>query len=867
MDPDEPAPPDSPRKPILGNLGGFDPGELLAMGLHTAQPSAGAEPWTPPTAEELAALLPQYGITELLGRGGMGAVYRGVQTTLARPVAIKLLPAELAADPQFVARFEREARTLARLQHPGIVAVHDFGQTAEGHLYFVMEYVEGTDLHRILNGPRLTPIQTLALISQICDALHYAHSEGVIHRDIKPANILVTRDGREKVADFGLARPLREEGATLSSTNVIVGTAEYMAPEQRTGQADERADIYALGVMLYEMLTGDRPHGVFDPPSRKVQVDIRLDHVVLKALQSEPERRYQHASEMKTEVDQIRATPRPAASELAAPTPFSRRRLLILGAAVALGLAVVMGVLFGMNRVRHIARNGEISQPGGQIPPLKSLSKAEAAALAAKLAGASKERPFVNSLGMKFVPVPGTSVLFSIWETRAQDYSAFARVNDVNPVWQMQVFDDGATAPVSREPQHPVCGVSWEDAKRFCQWLTEKETTEGKLPKGATYRLPTDDEWSRAVGLPAEQGATPQEKSGKNNTDFPWGTDFPPKSKVGNYADTSLRELLPQNPWIDGYTDGFAATAPVGSFPANKYGIFDLGGNVVEWCEDWFNALQKERVRRGVGFGIGVRGKLLSSYRIPLSPSPHYRNSHTGFRCVLELAPSVSAGAATSLSTSTSAEPRTLGNPGEKWVDGLAAWWANPQHSDFARENGNAAHALRSPSRMTAVALSSPLTDQAVRVTVRGESWGLEVRREPSVPGRETRAYSVQIKKTWLAAKCGFAVLDKSWSAINTYPCPAGFDWSAPHTSEFRVVGNSLSIFLDGEKLGEMTDDRIAQGNPVVWGDKDSIIERFEYIDLRARSAAKTEPGNSSDQSRSITAETLGPKRIGSDTD
>ena len=310
MNSDDPTVPIPPPQPPIGGIGDLDAGELLARGLNTVQPSHGAGAWVPPAPEDLSRLLPQYHIESLLGAGGMGAVYKGRQAALDRPVAIKLLPAEIAADPQFVARFQREARTLAKLQHPGIVTVYDFGQTSAGHLYFVMEFVDGTDLHRILHAPGgVNPAQALELISQICDALHYAHEKGVIHRDIKPGNILVNTQSRAKLADFGLARPVKEESAMLTASNVIMGTAAYMAPEQHEGHSDQRADIYALGVMLYEMLCGQRPGGAFDPPSQRVQVDVRLDGVVLKALQQAPERRYQQVSEMKTDVDRIRTTP------------------------------------------------------------------------------------------------------------------------------------------------------------------------------------------------------------------------------------------------------------------------------------------------------------------------------------------------------------------------------------------------------------------------------------------------------------------------------------------------------------------------------------------------------------------------------
>ena len=344
--------------PPAPELQGLDPGELFARGLNTAAPSGDAGPWQPPTPDELAKLLPQYRIESLLGRGGMGAVYKGVQAALERHVAIKLLPAEVAANPDFIARFQREARTLAKLQHSGIVAVYDFGQTGAGHLYFVMEFVDGTDLQQILKGPGLEPAQAFVLIGQICDALHYAHQQGVIHRDIKPANILIKLDGRAKVADFGLARPVQGDTGGLTATNMIMGTPDYMAPEQRTGMArtDHRADIFALGVMLYEMLTGQRPHGAFQPPSQRVQVDVRIDEVVLKALQQEPDRRYQQASEMKTDVDRIRTTP----PERMKPSLGGRRSVVALIAAAA--LLVIGGLAF----FSHKNLNGTLTE---QRPP------------------------------------------------------------------------------------------------------------------------------------------------------------------------------------------------------------------------------------------------------------------------------------------------------------------------------------------------------------------------------------------------------------------------------------------------------------------------------------------------------------------
>src|SRR5207253_8310580 len=243
-------------------------------------------------------------ILSLLGAGGMGAVYKARQPRLDRFVALKILPSTGAVGINFEERFNREARALARLSHPNIVAVHEFGQ-ASGLHYFLMEFVDGANLRQLEQGARLSPREALQIIPQICDALQYAHDGGVVHRDIKPENVLVDRKGRVKIADFGLAKILDRDPQSLRLTTEgqVMGTPHYMAPEQieRPLTVDHRADSYSLGVVFYEMLTGDLPLGKFSPPSRKVQVDVRLDDVVLRALENDPARRYQKASEVKSQ--------------------------------------------------------------------------------------------------------------------------------------------------------------------------------------------------------------------------------------------------------------------------------------------------------------------------------------------------------------------------------------------------------------------------------------------------------------------------------------------------------------------------------------------------------------------------------------
>lgn len=264
--------------------------------------------FVPPTPEELARLFPQLEVLELLGKGGMGAVYKARHPGLDRLVAIKILPSEISHDPAFAERFQREARALARLSHPNIVAVYDFGQ-AEGLYYFVMEFVDGANLRQMIRTGNLASEEALAIVPQICDALQFAHDEGIVHRDIKPENILIDKKGRVKIADFGLAKLLGEPelNHALTGTHQVMGTLRYMAPEQMQGsrQVDHRADLYSLGVVFYELLTGELPMGKFAPPSKRVQIDVRLDDVVLRALEQHPEHRYQHASEIKSDVETV----------------------------------------------------------------------------------------------------------------------------------------------------------------------------------------------------------------------------------------------------------------------------------------------------------------------------------------------------------------------------------------------------------------------------------------------------------------------------------------------------------------------------------------------------------------------------------
>jgi predicted Ser/Thr protein kinase len=264
-----------------------------------------------------------YRVEGVIGRGGMGVVYKATQLSLGRPVAIKVLPAEFAERPQFLERFHREVDVLSKLSHPNIVTVMERGEV-DGRPYLVMEYIDGTSLRELIAKGPLPRHEALSIVRTVLGALEHAHGRGIVHRDIKPENVLIAPGGIVKVADFGLSRLLGPADLTrLTHTHLMLGTFEYMSPEQRekAKEADERSDIYAAGVVLYETLAGELPIGAFDKLSvkRPGECDSRLDAIIERSLNKEPSKRYQRASEMGDALSGV-LTPMPSAS---APTVAS----------------------------------------------------------------------------------------------------------------------------------------------------------------------------------------------------------------------------------------------------------------------------------------------------------------------------------------------------------------------------------------------------------------------------------------------------------------------------------------------------------------------------------------------------------------
>jgi formylglycine-generating enzyme required for sulfatase activity len=259
----------------------------------------------------------------------------------------------------------------------------------------------------------------------------------------------------------------------------------------------------------------------------------------------------------------------------------------------------------------------------GLLPSAKAQQPLPSAQNTTAPAAATKGAPFVNSLGMKFVPVAGTKVLFSVWETRVQDYTIYsketAQSEETRRVWPTPDFEQG--------PTHPAVMLEWGDAVAFCAWLSKKE--------GRTYRLPTDAEWSVAVGLEGEIDGSPKDKDkeAQKVKIFPWGKVWPPPRGAGNYADVQHEKLNPGWGFIAGYDDGFAYTSPVGSFAANSFGLYDLGGNAKEFCEDWYDEKATKRVLRGGSWNYSDESFLRAAWRLHVPPNS--RNGDFGFRCVL----------------------------------------------------------------------------------------------------------------------------------------------------------------------------------------------------------------------------------------
>ena len=329
----------------------------------------------------------RYQLGEMIGTGGMADVYIAKDQRLSREVAVKILRSDLAKDPTFVSRFRKEAKAAAGLNHPGIVAVYDSGEDPAP--YIVMELVSGHTLRELIHGGERLPLdRALEIGAGILEALDYSHQRGIVHRDIKPANIMITDKGDVKVMDFGIARAMDDLGATLTSTWNVVGTAQYLSPEQALGEvADAPTDIYSAGCLLYELLTGRPPFSGETPvsiayqhvsgaliPARQVQPDLpeSVEVVLAVALAKKPQDRYESANAMLQDINKIRAGQN--ISTKVARAPLASRRTVITTGLVVLGIAIAAVLGLSLN-------GGSTPSLGNEIPNVVGLTEVEARAL------------------------------------------------------------------------------------------------------------------------------------------------------------------------------------------------------------------------------------------------------------------------------------------------------------------------------------------------------------------------------------------------------------------------------------------------------------------------------------------------------
>jgi tRNA A-37 threonylcarbamoyl transferase component Bud32 len=353
----------------------------------------------------------------------MGAVYKAREKKLDRFVALKILRRETVQDPEFEERFVREARAQALLSHPNILAIYDFGET-EDFFYIVSEYIDGVDLRQLMKMDRLSPVEALRLVPQICDALQFAHDRGVVHRDIKPENILIDQDGNVRIADFGLAKMLGGHDVTLTRTEQALGTPHYMAPEQMmgAGKVDHRADIYALGVVIYEMLTGELPIGHFAMPSQKVGTRKELDDVVMRALAQAVEDRYQSAGEIKSDVEGVPSDPAP--SQVAYGEARLCRRplvgliLLFVGFVALMGGAALLWDTQVEHQYRHAYRSEQVAMYEIAMRKIQNFEESTGKAWTGDLPdkpGPLPEEPTVDALSIwAFIGVAAVFLLLTV---------------------------------------------------------------------------------------------------------------------------------------------------------------------------------------------------------------------------------------------------------------------------------------------------------------------------------------------------------------------------------------------------------------------------------------------------------------------
>jgi serine/threonine protein kinase/formylglycine-generating enzyme required for sulfatase activity len=624
---------------------------------ETMELTSGEMPSLQPEAGSL--LKGRYRLIEDVNPANPGRTFHAEDILVRMRVTVRVFMAEALT----LGQIDEETGRIKGASHPNFVEVLAV-EREKNFSFVVLEWLEGFPLVDLLRARRaLTLREMLMLLKQIAPTVDAAR-EANLKLEMSLRNILVhfPESFTEPAANVVLRCPLDEWPAFVVKMSLLAKVKEVEASaglgEQQTivSDAKPQRDVVQLGILAYELLGGKR--GGFAPLAN---VSEEGNEILRKCLT--PDRSFSSAREFcealgaiataksgstaappPSPTPDLSKSPRlnPAPETLERNTPAQRvpvppspprSKSYVLPFAAALSAILLAAGLVWFLGPRFL-NPAPLALPGALLP------KPTAAVVARPPPQSGK--PWTNSLEMRFVPIG--DIYISVWQTRVRDFEAFVQATGYDAVGGMAsaVTQNGFKlntmswrAPgFVQTPEHPVVGISWEDANQFCAWLTKKERAEGTLATFQSYRLPTDREWSRAVRLENEQGAMPEDRSGKVKGVYPWGTAFPPPNNVGNYAGSESRAGAPST-WavIPAFHDDFPRTAPVSAFNANAAGLFCLGGNVWEWCMDKFENTMNWRTLRGGSWATSRPEELLSSYR--RGYAPFFRSDDIGFRCVI----------------------------------------------------------------------------------------------------------------------------------------------------------------------------------------------------------------------------------------